>query len=125
MVHNPLFRSSQIASIEQIKFRVHGDAVGTLPSAISGYPREKRADYDGDGFAVIVTEQYFFRTNSTLQATTVFELVDDTTCEVAVIAGGGGEGYLQHDWGTESGESNKLIGKIEDYCDEHDLEIER
>jgi len=110
--------------MEQIEFTVHGEDAGKLPSAITGVPRTKRVDYSGDGFAVIVTEQYFFRTNSNLQTTTIFELIDDTTCKVSIVSGGGGAGLLQHDWGTESGESNKLVRKLETFCQEHDLDIE-
>ena len=110
--------------MERIEFTVRGEGARNVPSAISGYPRNKRVDYDGEGFAVIVTEQYFFRTNSNLQTTTIFDLVDEATCKVTVIAGGGGSGLLQHDWGTESDESNHLVQKIEDYCRESDLEID-
>jgi hypothetical protein len=110
--------------MEQTEFTVHGEGAGKVPGAIRGVPRNKRIDYSGEGFAVIVTEQYFFRTNSNLQTTTIFELVDDTTCKVTIISGGGGSGLLQHDWGTESGESNKLVGKIESFCQEHGLDIE-
>ncbi|MFC6940880.1 hypothetical protein ACFQE8_13070 [Salinirubellus sp. GCM10025818] len=110
--------------MEEVRFTVHGETVGELPSAVRGFPQNKRVDYGGDGFAVIVTEQYYFRTNSNLQTTTIFELVDHTTCEVAVVSGGGGAGLLQHDWGTESGESNELLGKLEEFCREHGLSIE-
>lgn len=110
--------------MEQIEFTIYGEDASKVPGAIRGFPRNKRIDYSGDGFAVIVTEQYFFRTNSNLQATIIFELVDDTTCKVSIISGGGGAGFLQHDWGTESGESNKLVEKIESFCQEHELEIE-
>lgn len=111
--------------MERIEFTVHGDGAADVPSAIGGYPRRKREDYAGDGFAVVVTEQYYFRTNSDLQTTTIFELVDETSCKVTIISGGGQVGLLQHDWGTESGETNRLLGKIERYCEAHDLEIER
>ncbi|MDS0282401.1 hypothetical protein [Haloarcula onubensis] len=110
--------------MEQIAVTVHGENAGRLPSAINGVPRNKRVDYDGDGFAVIVTEQYHFKTNSSLQTTTIFELVDETTCEVTIVSGGGGAGLLQHDWGTESGDSNKLVAKLEAFCREHGLDIE-
>jgi len=111
--------------MEKVEFTVSGAEAGKLPSAIRGIPQNKRVDYGGDGFAVIVTEQYFFRTNSNLQTTTIFELVDDTTCDVTIVAGGGGAGLLQHDWGTESGESNRLVGKIESFCREHGLDVDR
>lgn len=110
--------------MKRIEFTVHGEGAKNVPRAISGYPRNKRVDYDGEGFAVIVTEQYFFRTNSNLQTTTIFDLIADDACRVTVIAGGGGAGFLQQDWGTESDESNELVQKIEDYCLEHDLDIE-
>ena len=110
--------------MEQVELTVHGEDAGKAPSAIKGYPQNKRMDYSGDGFAVIVTEQYFFRTNSNLQTTLIFELIDETTCKITIIAGGGGSDFLQHDWGTESGESNKLLGKIETFSREHGLEID-
>jgi len=110
--------------MEQLEFTVHGEDAGKLPGAIKGVPRNKRVDYSGDGFAVIVTEQYFFRTNSNLQTTTIFELMDETTCKVSIISGGGGAGLLQHDWGTESGNSNKLVEKLETFCQENGLTIE-
>lgn len=111
--------------MEKLEFTVHGEGVSDLPSAIGGYPKRKRADYAGDGFVVIVTEQYYFKTNSDLQATTIFELVDDTTCKVAILSGGGASGLFGlHDWGTESDESNRLLRKIRTFCEEHDLEIE-
>jgi hypothetical protein len=110
--------------MERVELTVHGEDAGALPSAIQGVPRNKRADYSGDGFAVIVTEQYFFRTNSNLQTTTIFDLVDDTTCEVIIVTGGGGSGLLQHDWGTESGESNRLLERVESFCQERGLTIE-
>ena len=109
--------------MEEIKFTIHGEDASKVPGAIRGVPRNKRIDYSGDGFAVIITEQYFFRTNSNLQTTTIFELVDDTTCKVSIVSGGGGAGFLQDDWGTESGESNKLVEKIETFCQERGLKI--
>ena len=111
--------------MEKIEFTVRGEGVSKLPSAIGGYPRGKRVDYDGDGFYVVVTEQYFFRTNSNLQATTVFELVDETTCRVAIFSGGGGSGVFQIDLRSESSESDRLERKIEHYCEENGLEMER
>ena len=110
--------------MERIEFTVRGEGARNVPSTISGYPRNKRIDYDGEGFAVIVTEQYFFRTNSNLQTTTIFDLIEDDACRVTVIAGGGGAGFLQQDWGTESIESNGIVQKIEDHCREQDLEID-
>ena len=109
--------------MDQIELTVRGDGARNVPSAIIGYPRNKRYDYDGEGFAVIVTEQYFFRTNSTLQTTVIFDLVEQGVCDVTVIAGGGGSGFLQEDWGSESNESHRLLDKMQSYCEDHDLEI--
>lgn len=111
--------------MEKVELTVRGEGVSTLPRAIGGYPENKRVDYDGDGFYVVVTEQYYFRTNSNLQATTIFELVDETTCRVAILSGGGGSGLVQHDLWSESAEADRIVRKVEGYCEEHDLEIER
>lgn len=111
--------------MERIEFTVHGERVSELPRAIGGYPEDKRVDYDGNGVYVVATEKYYLRTNSNLQATTIFDLVDETTCVVAVLSGGGGSGLLQRDLGTESAESRRLVRKIEDFCASNGLEVER
>jgi len=111
--------------MESVEFTVRGEGVRELPSAIEGFPRNKRVDYNGDGFVVILTEQYFFRTSSNLLTTTIFDLVDDTTCAVRVVTGGGGTGLMQIDLWSESSEANKVVGKIREFCRENDLEIER
>lgn len=111
--------------METVELVVRGENARNVPGAIDGYPPERRTDYEGSGFYVITTEKYYLRTNSNLQATTIFELVDDTTCEVTIIAGGGGSGLLQSTIGSEWTEGEKLVRKIEDYCEEHDLDVER
>ena len=118
-------RTRRRFGVERTELTVRGEGVSKLPNAIGGYPRGKRVDYDGDGFYVVVTEQYFARTNSNLQATTVFELVDETTCRVAIFSGGGGSGLLQFDWWSESSEQHRIVRKIEHYAEEHDLAVER
>ncbi|MFC4356863.1 hypothetical protein ACFO0N_02740 [Halobium salinum] len=111
--------------MERVEFVVRGKGVETVPEAISGVPQDKRVDYDGDGFRVVTTEQYYLRTNSNLQATTIIELLDETTCRVAIISGGGGSGLLGSTMGSESSEANKLARKIEEYCAERGLDVER
>lgn len=111
--------------MEHVQLTVRGADAWTVPRALKDVPEKKRFDYDGDGFAVIVTEQFFLRINSTLQVTTIFELVDDDVCKVTLVPGGGAAGLLQRDVGSESTARNDLLRKIEDYCRANDLELER
>ena len=111
--------------MESVELTVRGDGVRELPRAITGFPRHKRVDHAGDDFAVVVAEQYFFRTNSNLLTTTIFDVLDDTTCTVRVVAGGGGVGLTQEDLWSESSEAGTVVGKVETFCEEHGLDVER
>lgn len=111
--------------MERLELTVRGERASSVPSALRDVPEDERADYDGDGFAVVVTEQYFLRTNSTLQATTIFDLADDTTCDVTIIAGGGAAGLMQEDVGSEGAAARKIRRQIEDFCRQHGLDVER
>ena len=106
------------------EFIVRGDGAESLPEAYDDIADKNRADYEGEDFTVVTTEKYYLRTNSNLQATTVFEMVEPDACKVAIHSGGGGSGILQATLGSEATEASRLSGKITSYCERHDLEIE-
>jgi hypothetical protein len=58
-------------------------------------------------------------------ATTVMELIDETTVEVTIIIGGGGYGLTADKGGRESEEARKLRRRIKTYREKRDLTIER
>jgi hypothetical protein len=57
-------------------------------------------------------------------ATTVMELIDETTVEVTIIIGGG-YGLTADKGGRESEEARKLRRRIKTYREKRDLTIER
>ncbi len=79
----------------------------------------------GDGFEVIVVEQYYLRTNSDLQTTIIFEQEASDRASVTVIVGGGATGLssLQWDWGSESTQSKSVVSALEDVCDQLGLAL--
>ena len=83
--------------------------------------------HSGDGFDVIVAEQYYLRTNSDLQATVVIEREAPDRASVTVITGGGatGVGPLSWDWGSESAQTDAIVSTLADVCDRLDLSLER
>lgn len=111
--------------MERVELTVRGDDARDLPTAIHGVSEERTVGYQGDGFGVIVTERFYLRNNSNMQATIIFDLVDETTCKVVIVAGGGGAGLLQMTFGSEGHAASKFINELEDFCDAHDLEVER
>lgn len=111
--------------MEQEQFIVRGENAWTVPQAIQGYPKGKRVDYDGDGFAVVVTEQYYMRGGCHIQTTTIFELIDDNSVKVTLVEGGGREAWVHRGLRVKSAELSRVAEKIEDYCRENGLEIER
>lgn len=104
---------------------VRGAEAWTVPRAIADITEEGRVDYDGDGFAVVVIEQFFYRNLSSLQTTLVFDLVDDTTCEVTLVVGGAAAGLAKYDADAEGTAIRDLVRELEAYCRRHDLEFER
>lgn len=111
--------------MEHVELTVLGEDAWTVPRAIRGFPEDNRFDYDGDGFAVILTEQFFYRINSSLQTTTIFELIDDSAVKVTLVSGGGAAGLAKDDLDAESTAVRKLVSDIENFCRQNDLEIER
>ena len=83
--------------------------------------------HSGDGFDVIVAEQYYLRTDSDLQATVVIEREASDRASVTVITGGGatGVGPLSWDLGSESAQTGTVISTLADVCDRLDLSLER
>ncbi len=111
--------------MEQIDLTVRGDRASELPAALRDRSPDSRVDCEGDGFAVIVVEEYYKRTLSDLQVTTVFDLVDETTCEVTVVAGGGSSGLAKDDLGSEGDAARDVAGAIERFCSDRDLDVDR
>lgn len=111
--------------MESVTLAVRGEEAWALPRAIADIESEARFDYDGDGFAVIVIEQYFYRILSSIQTTVVFDLVDENTMEVRLIAGGGAAGLARDDVDAEGTALRKLVGRLGRLGSEMDLDIER
>jgi hypothetical protein len=91
---------------------VRGEDAGALLSELTGPKRAmNRTRYLADDFAVIAWERWdSWRTNSDLMVTVVIERRDERTCEVAVFAGGGGEGAMGLDWSVGSVVADHLLG---------------
>lgn len=112
--------------MERIELTVQGEQASTIPSAYQDIPQENREDYAGNDVVVVVTERHYRFSLVEVQATTIMELTDETTCKVTIIVGAGGYGLDKaRDFGRESEEGRKLRRKIETYCEDADLAIER
>jgi hypothetical protein len=111
--------------MERVEFTVRGDGASTLPRAFHDIPEENRELYDGSGVVVAVTENHYRMELTEVQATTVMELVDETTCEVTIIVGAGGYGLTANTGGRESEEIRKVRRRLETFCEDRDLIVER
>ncbi|MGB9952526.1 MULTISPECIES: hypothetical protein [unclassified Haloarcula] len=111
--------------MERVEFTVRGADASTLPRAFHDIDEENRELYDGNGFVVAVTENHYRMELTEVQATTVLELIDETTCEVTIIAGGGGYGLTADAGGRESEEARKIRRRLETFCEDRDLTVER
>lgn len=138
--------------MERTTVEVRGTAVGELPESLYSELRQtggsdgktvqlggslsgssEQSDgasllrHSGDGFEVIVAEQYYLRTNSDLQATIIVEQEATDRASVTVIAGGGatGLGPLRWDWGSEAAQSDAFVSVLEDVCDQLGLALNR
>jgi hypothetical protein len=110
--------------MERVELTVRGERASETPSALADVARDHREDYAGEDFAVIVTERLYYRTLDSVQATTIFDLVEETTCEVTVVVGGGKGGLARSDVGAEADEARKIRREIESLCGTLDLRVE-
>jgi len=91
---------------------VRGENADALLSELTGPKRAmNRTRYLAGDFGVLAWERWdSWRTNSDLMVVVVLERRDDRTCEVAVMAGGGGEGAMGLDWSVGSVVADHLLG---------------
>ena len=111
--------------MHSVELTVRGEDAWTVPRAIQDEHGDGRFDYDGDGFAVVVTESFYYRINSSLQTTAIFDLVEETTCRVTLLAGGAAAGLSKSTMDADGAATRKLVRKIESYSRDHDLDLER
>lgn len=111
--------------MKHVELTARGENATAVPRALREFAPDERFDYDGDGFAAIVAEQYFYRVLSSLQITALFESVDDTTVDVTLVSGGGAAGLARYDADAEGQAVRDLVNEIETFCDRHDLDVER
>lgn len=111
--------------MELVTLTVRGEDVSTLPRAFHEIPEDDREMYDGDGFVVAFTVNHYRLELTEVAAATVMELVDDVTCEVTIMVGGGGYGFWANKGGRESEEARKIRRRIENFCRERDLTVEQ
>lgn len=74
--------------------------------------------------AVMFFENYFFRTNSNLMAVVIAAMKDETTCDIEIMAGGGGQGLFGIDWGSENAMIDALNESLERLAGQYGQTIE-
>jgi hypothetical protein len=111
--------------MERVCLTVRGEDAGTLPEAFHDIDEDKLELCDGDGFAVAVTENHYRWEGTEVTATIVMELADEATCEVTIVVGGGGQGFLGYKMTGEDKEARKIRRRIETFCEQRDLTIEQ
>jgi predicted nucleotide-binding protein (sugar kinase/HSP70/actin superfamily) len=60
---------------------------------------------------VYLLEEFYFRIESNLAATVIFEKISENEIKVVIIVAGGGHGLWQISWGAEK----NLLRKIKEY----------
>ncbi|MFW6448275.1 MAG: hypothetical protein ACOC0X_01910 [Halobacteriota archaeon] len=108
-----------------LSITVRGDGAETVPRAIAEIDSAGRFDYEGDGFAIVVLERFYYRILASVQTTVVFELVDDEILEVTIVAGGGATKLAKADHDAEGDHLRRIAKAIERYCQRRDLEVDR
>lgn len=79
---------------------VRGEGASQLLTELSGPIKGmNKTRYAADGFSILAWERYdVWRTNSDIMVALIMDLTDSRTCEVAIMAGGGGDEILGWDW---------------------------
>ncbi len=66
--------------------------------------------------ALVVAEDYSWRTNSQMLMLAAFVFTDDETCLVRYVTGGGGTGLLGLDRGSEGSRSDRMVSALLEVC---------
>ncbi|MFP4590881.1 MAG: hypothetical protein ACLFMX_02720 [Halobacteriales archaeon] len=111
--------------MQTVSLTIRGDGADSAPRAIADIESDGRYDHQGDGFAVVALERFYYRILASVQTTVVFELVDDDVLEITVVAGGGATKLAKADHGAEGDHARRIVEAIEQYCRRRDLEVER
>ena len=69
-----------------------------------------------DQTALVVAEDFSWRTSSNLLLVVAFVFSDETRCTVLYVSGGGGQGILGLDWGSEGRRSDRLVRELQEIC---------
>ena len=64
---------------------------------------------------IFILEEYYFRIESNLSITVIFDNTDDNLIEINAIASGGKKGILEFSWGAERKALKKLTRFFEKY----------
>jgi len=81
--------------------------------------------HTGDGFAVLMIEEYeFWRTNSNMQVTIILESSSENSCLVKLTVGGGASGIFNWTYGSEEKALQKITREIEEVFDEFGMTAE-
>ncbi len=88
--------------------------------------RESFDDYQisrDASIAVLLSDKYYFRINSTLFSTVILDYRDEATCAVSVYSGGGATGLLNVTWGSEGARNREIVEMMEQACRENSWQI--
>ena len=66
--------------------------------------------------ALVMAEDYSWRSNTHLLVMTVFVFTDDETCLVRYVTGSGRAGLLGLDLGSEASRSNRMVSALLEVC---------
>ena len=64
---------------------------------------------------IFILEEYYFRIESNLSITVIFDKIDDNSVEINAIVSGGKKGILEISWGAERKALKKLTRFFEKY----------
>ncbi len=64
---------------------------------------------------IFILEEYYYRIESNLSITVIFDKIDDNSVEINAISSGGKTGIIQFSWGAERKALKKLTRFFEKY----------
>lgn len=105
---------------------IEGQSVSGFPSALYNKLKTQQASslerYDGDGFGVIIVEEFYLRNLSDQTALIIFDRLESDRARVTILSGGGGAGLLRANLGSHQTQTDKIVKTITDICDSEGLQ---
>jgi len=108
--------------MESLSFKVTGATAGQLPELLADVLGVTALVKHGD-VTVLCQEKYYWRIDSNLMSTVVLSMIEENTCFVDIVTGGGKKGIWSISFGAEKKNTSMVAAVLDTVCQKLELRV--